>query len=216
MIRIADGGLPWVLASFALTFLVLGCSFFTTGLLFVLSSIFSLLFFLFSCLLIVFFRDPDRTIGSGVVAVADGKIREVVNIKDPEVGDCTRVSTFMNIHNVHVNRMPCDGTVERITHTPGGHLPAFKKESDSNERVVLLIKTEIGIVKVVQIAGTLARRIVPYVGAGSTLKKGEKIGLIRLGSRVDVYLPTNRIKVLMIHVDRRVKAGEDTIAETHA
>jgi phosphatidylserine decarboxylase len=165
--------------------------------------------------LVVFFRDPERNIGTGIVAVADGKIREIININDSEVGECTRISTFMNIHNVHVNRMPLDGTIETITHYKGSHLPAFKKESDSNERVVLLIKTDIGRIKIVQIAGTVARRIIPYISKGETVKKGEKIGLIRLGSRVDIYLPTKKIKAPAIQVNDTIKAGEDTIAEIH-
>ena len=80
----------------------------------------------------------------------------------------------MNIHNVHVNRMPLDGTIEEITHHKGAHLPAFKKESDSNERIVLLIKTDIGRIKIVQIAGTVARRIVPYVSEGRCCEKRRK------------------------------------------
>jgi phosphatidylserine decarboxylase len=177
--------------------------------------IISVFFFLISCLLIVFFRDPERSIGGGIVAVADGNIREIANLQDAEVGDCLRISTFMNIQNVHVNRMPFAGTIEKLTHHPGGHVPAFQKESDANERVVLLIKTDIGMVKIVQIAGAVARRIVPYVAEGTELKKGEKIGLIRMGSRVDLYLPAQKIKTLMIHVHDRIKAGEDTIAEIH-
>jgi phosphatidylserine decarboxylase len=215
MIRIARGGMPWVLASFAFAFLFLGISYFTLGLLLIFFFALSVLFFLISCLFIVFFRDPERTIGHDVVAVADGKIREIMHLKDPEVGDCIRISTFMNIHNVHVNRMPFDGTIETVTHYVGGHMPAFKKESDSNERVVLLIKTDIGSMKIIQIAGTVARRIVPYVSEGNTLKKGGKIGLIRLGSRVDLYLPTNRITALAIQVNDTIKAGENTIAEIH-
>jgi len=183
--------------------------------LFIFFFIFAVLFFVCSCLLIVFFRDPDRTIGHGVVAVADGKIREIIHLNDPEIGDCIRISTFMNIHNVHVNRMPFDGTIMKITHSAGGHVPAFKKESDVNERVTLLIKTDIGAMKIVQIAGTIARRIVPYVSEGNTLEKGAKIGLIRLGSRVDLYLPTNRITAPAIQVKDIIKAGENTIAETH-
>lgn len=213
MMRIAEGGLPWVLASFAFSFLFLGICFFTSEVVFVLFFAISICFFVFSCLLLVFFRDPDRVIGSGVVAVADGKIREILPLKDADVGDCVRVSTFLNIHNVHVNRMPLSGTVETIVHHPGGHVPAFRKESDANERVVLLIRTEIGLLKIVQIAGTVARRIIPYVTQGSQVKKGEKIGLIRLGSRVDLYLPATRIKTLAIQVHERIKAGEDTIAE---
>ncbi|HUT00152.1 MAG TPA: phosphatidylserine decarboxylase [Candidatus Thermoplasmatota archaeon] len=215
MIRIAKGGRPWVLPSFALTFLFAGACYFTTRLLFIFFCALSIFFFLVSCLLIVFFRDPERVNGSGIVAVADGKIRAVMNLQDPDVGECLMVSTFMNIHNVHVNRMPFDGTIEKLSHYDGGHLPAFKKESDSNERVVLLIHTDLGVMKIVQIAGTVARRIVPYVTEGAFLKKGGKIGLIRLGSRVDLYLPVTTIKTLMIQVHDTIKAGEDTIAETH-
>jgi phosphatidylserine decarboxylase len=213
--RIANGGFSWILASFALTFVCIGASFFSTGLLLILLGVVSVFFFLISCLLIIFFRDPERAIGPGVVAVADGKIREILHFHDAEVGDCLRISTFMNIHNVHVNRMPLEGTVQKIIHHNGGHLPAFKKESDSNERVALLIKTDIGLMKIVQIAGTVARRIVPYVSEGDAVKKGGKIGLIRLGSRVDLYLPTKRIKTLAIQVHDTIKAGVDTIAEIH-
>jgi phosphatidylserine decarboxylase len=213
--RIAEGGFSWILGAFAVTFIFLGVSYYTSGLMMWSFVFLSLLFFLFSCLLLVFFRDPDRPIGAGIVAVADGKIREITQINDADVGQCTFVSTFMNIHNVHVNRMPLDGTIEGMIHHPGGHLPAYKKESDRNECVVLLINTEIGRIKVVQIAGTLARRIVPYVSKGQSLKKGGKIGLIRLGSRVDVYLPTKKIKELSIRVDDTIKAGEDSLAELH-
>ncbi len=213
MISIAKGGLPWVLGSFTTTFFFILFTYFTSGLLSSILLVLCLLFFLFSCLIIVFFRDPFRVIGPGVVAVADGKIREIVHLQDPDVGSCIRVSTFMNIHNVHVNRMPLDGTIQSITHYFGRHVPAFKKESDSNERVVLLIKTDIGLMKIVQIAGAVARRIVPYVTQDTMVKKGEKIGLIRLGSRVDLYLPANRIKVLVIQVHGTITAGEDTIAK---
>lgn len=213
MIRIADGGMPWVLASFAVTFLVLGASFFTQDIFEIVLFIVSVFFFVISCLLIVFFRDPERSIGEGIVAVADGKIREIIHLQDDDVGDCLRISTFMNIQNVHVNRMPLSGNIVTLMHHPGGHIPAFQKESDANERVVLLLKTDIGTVKIVQIAGAVARRIVPYVNAGSLVNKGERIGLIRLGSRVDLYLPAQKIKTLMVHMSERIKAGETTIAE---
>ena len=212
MIRIAKGGLPWILASFAFFFVFLFLMFF------IISSyvlLLSMLCFFVSCLLIIFFRDPERTTGAGVVAVADGKIREITALQDPDIGDCIRVSTFMNIHNVHVNRMPFDGTIVKITHHAGGHVPAFNKESDSNERFVLLIKTDLGLMKVIQISGTIARRIVPYVCEGDFVEKGEKIGLIRLGSRVDLFLPATRIKAVAIQVHQRIKAGEDTVAELY-
>jgi phosphatidylserine decarboxylase len=215
MMRIAKGGFSWIVVSFAFTFVFIGAAFFSTGPLLIFLGVVSVFLFLISCLLIVFFRDPERTIGHGIVAIADGKIREIQRMHDPEVGDCWRISTFMNIHNVHVNRMPFDGFIQTVTHHDGSHVPAFKKESDSNERMVLLIKTDIGLMKIVQIAGTVARRIVSYVSEGNTEKKGKRIGLIRLGSRVDFYLPIKRIKGLAIQVHDKVKAGEDTLAEVN-
>ena len=211
--RIAKGGFSWIFSSIIIAALSLGISMFFHGLLQVLSLVLFVFFDIVSCLLIIFFRDPERPIGTGFVAVADGKIREITSLQDPEVGECTRISTFMNIHNVHVNRMPLRGTITSLTHQKGGHLPAFQKKSERNERIIILIHTSIGVVKVVQIAGTLARRIVPYVKQGDTLDKGARLGLIRLGSRVDVYLPTKKIKALSIHVHDLRKAGEDTLAE---
>ncbi len=121
----------------------------------------------------------------------------------------------MNIYNVHVNRIPLDGTVKDIVHIHGIHLPAFKKESEKNERVISTIDTKIGTVKIIQIAGTIARRIIPYIKKGDKLKKGDKIGIIRFGSRVDIYLPTKKIKKILVKVGDIIKAGETTIAETN-
>ena len=165
---------------------------------------------------ILFFRDPERTIENGIVAPADGRIREINNITDPALGDCTLISTFMNVYNVHINRMPLEGTIKDIIHISGGYLPAFKKESEKNERVVIVIDTKIGTIKIVQIAGTLARRIVTYVKKGDEQKKGDKIGIIRFGSRVDIYVPTKKVKQISVNVNDRIKAGEDTIAEINA
>jgi phosphatidylserine decarboxylase len=164
----------------------------------------------------MFFRDPERAIGNGIVMPADGRVREISDVTDSDVGKCTLVSTFMNIYNVHVNRMPLDGTIKDIVHHKGAHLPAFKKESEKNERVIITIETKIGMIKVIQIAGTLARRIVPYIKKGDTLKKGEKIGIIRLGSRVDIYLPSKAIKTICVKEGDMVKAGEDALAEINA
>jgi phosphatidylserine decarboxylase len=164
-------------------------------------------------LFLVFFRDPERNIGNGIVAPADGKIREISQFKDNDLGECTKISIFMNLHNVHVNRMPFDGIIKDVVHIEGAHLPAFKKESERNERVIITANTDIGLIKIIQIAGTLARRIVPYVKGGGEIKKGDKIGLIRLGSRVDIYLPTKKIKHITVKINDIVKAGADTIAE---
>ncbi len=179
---------------------------------------FVLLFFaivmsILTVILLIFFRDPDRKIGSGIVAVADGKIRNISKIIDEDVGSCVRVSTFMNINNVHVNRMPLNGVIKSLYHIKGGFIPAFKKESERNERVIFTIQTDIGLVKIILIAGTLARRIVPYVLKGDKLKKGEKIGIIRLGSRVDLYLPTKKNVKFLVKVGDHVKAGESSIGK---
>lgn len=118
----------------------------------------------------------------------------------------------MNIHNVHVNRSPVAGYIEDISHTTGSHLPAFKKESDRNERNRITLVTDIGEVEVVQIAGTVARRIDCYLRRGEEVEKGQRIGMIKLGSRVDTYLPREKVKVT-VDVGKRVKAGESQIAE---
>ena len=212
--KIARGSKPWILAS-----LIVGLFFLILTLIFswsipkFISLFFTVVVFLKTIVLIIFFRDPDRDIGKGIVACADGRIREISNLKCDDVGDCIKISTFMNIYNVHVNRLPLDGTVKDIVHKSGIHLPAFKKESEKNERIITTIDTNIGTIKIIQIAGTLARRIVPYIKKVDKLKKGERIGIIKFGSRVDVYLPAKNIKNINVKVGDMAKAGETTIAE---
>jgi len=163
--------------------------------------------------IIRFFRDPERSIGEGVIAAADGKVTEVEKTDDPDVGESTiRIATFMNVHNVHVNRSPLAGTVLSTTHIVGAHTPAFNKDSDRNERQITVLETEIGKIKLVQIAGTVARRIVPYTKEGSRLEKGDRFGIILFGSRVDLYLPGRRVEVV-VKVGDKVKAGESTVAK---
>jgi phosphatidylserine decarboxylase len=213
--KLAKGSLSWILAT-----LIIGIFFTILSIVFrgLMSSIFlffSVIIFLKTGFFLLFFRDPKRKIGKGIVAPADGRIREICEIKDDDVGKCTRISTFMNVYNVHVNRMPVDGVINDVVHIPGSHLPAFKKESERNERVIITIDAKIGIVKVVQIAGTLARRIVPYVRKGDKVKKGERIGIIRFGSRVDLYLPVKNIKKVTAKVNAMIKAGVETVAEVN-
>lgn len=120
----------------------------------------------------------------------------------------------MNIYDVHVNRMPIDGRITYIEHYPGSHIPAFRKESGRNERVVIKIDTIIGLIKIIQIAGIIARRIKPYIKIDDELRKGDRIGIIRFGSRVDLYLPRDKI-TLKVRRGDRVKAGVDSIAEVN-
>jgi phosphatidylserine decarboxylase len=212
---LARGSQSWILSAlipavvFLILFVLFPNQFFSIVFLFITVAL-----FLITGFFLMFFRDPEREISDGVVVCADGRIREIQEIKDKDVEICTRISTFMNVYNVHVNRMPFDGIIKEIRHSSGFHLPAFKKESEKNERVTLVVDSKIGVFKVVQIAGTLARRIVPYVKNGDKLKKGERIGIIRLGSRVDVYLPREKTRVC-VKVGEMVRAGEDKLAEVN-
>lgn len=212
--RIAKGSISWILSTFfvAIIFLILFLIFLKQYIS-IIFLILSLIVFIKAVFFIIFFRDPDRKIGNGVTACADGKIREISKKNDKELGNCYFVSIFMNLHNVHVNRMPFDGKIVSIKHLKGSHVPAFKKESDKNERVITIINTKIGKMKVIQIAGTLARRIVPYIKKGDELKKGERIGIIRCGSRVDLYFQMKKIKDVIVKEGEKTKAGESTIAK---
>ena len=156
-----------------------------------------------------FFRDPERRpSGPGVVSPADGRVSVV-----RREGDQFRVGVFMNVTDVHVNRAPFDGAVERVTHRPGKHLPAFSKESERNERVDVDVATDEGPAELSLIAGAFARRIHPYVGAGDDLARGERIGHIDFGSRADVLLPPAYDEAdLLVSEGDRVRAGESIVA----
>ena len=153
---------------------------------------------------IFFFRDPDVPLGEGIISPADGIVHRVY-----VVNEITCVSIFMNIHNIHVNRAPLAGRIEKREYHPGSHLPAYQKDSDRNERMCWTIRGDYGVVEVVQIAGLLARRIVPYLEEGDAFSKGGKIGLIRFGSRVDVFLCPGAEAA--VNEGARIRVGE-TIA----
>jgi phosphatidylserine decarboxylase len=158
-------------------------------------------------LMLWFFRDPERQAVEGrVLSPADGVVQGI----DPWADGRTRVSIFMGPLDVHVNRAPCDGTVTSVEHLPGGYLPAFDKDSERNERVVWHLKTSFGDLEFAQIAGAVARRIVPYAKAGSAVRQGERIGLIRFGSRVDVYLPVGLAPAVMLR--ERTRAARTPLA----
>ncbi|RCV52472.1 phosphatidylserine decarboxylase [Marinitenerispora sediminis] len=150
-----------------------------------------------------FFRDPERGPASGrVLSAADGVVQTIDTTADGR----TRVAVFMNPLNVHVNRAPVAGAVTGVEHRPGGFRPAFDKDSERNERVIWTFETEIGEVTVIQIAGAMVRRIVPYFAVGQKVEQAERIGLIRFGSRVDVYLPAGITPA--VEVGQKVRAGE--------
>jgi phosphatidylserine decarboxylase len=169
-----------------------------------------------TALTVNFFRDPERYPAAepGVaVSPADGKIVKAGLARDPFTGQERKVvCIFMNIFDVHVNRMPVAGTVERLQYHPGKFLNAsLDKASEDNERMALDIRgSEGGQWSVVQIAGLVARRIVCHVEPGDTLGRGARFGLIKFGSRVDLYLPD--AYDIAVHVGDRVLAGQTIIA----
>jgi phosphatidylserine decarboxylase len=149
-----------------------------------------------------FFRDPQREPGVGtVLAAADGVVSAVEREPDGRV----RVATVMGLRNVHVNRAPIDGIVRGLRRQSGGYVPAFRKDSHRNERIEWTIETLLGDLRLVQIAGAVARRIVTYSDAGERIERGERIGMIRFGSRVDVTLPPGIEPG--VTVGQRVRAG---------
>ena len=154
-----------------------------------------------------FFRDPDRTpSGPGLVAAADGKIREVAQREDGR----WFVSTYLALYNVHVSRMPCDGTVLKQEHFEGDHRLAFSDTAHTNERMEWRIDTAYGELEMTQFSGAAARRIVPYVGPGANLRRGDRIGLIRFGSRVDLLLPVGLVPT--VREGQRVRGAQDVVA----
>jgi phosphatidylserine decarboxylase len=168
---------------------------------------------------IYFFRDPVRTVPVGeglVISPADGRVSMIVEaVPPPELGlsdePMTRISIFMNVFNCHVNRVPVSGTIETIAYRPGLFLNAeLDKASEDNERNAIIVNTGRERFGVVQIAGLIARRIVGFVEEGDRLSVGERFGLIRFGSRVDVYLPDDYHP--LVGVGQTTIAGETVIA----
>ena len=193
----------WILALFAIgTCLILCSVIFHLNKIFFLSSI---LFYFVGFFFMIFFRDPERISGNGIVSPADGKILDIQQNKD-----MTSISVFMNIFDVHVNRSPLDGKVIDITRVDGSFIQAYKKNSEKNKKVIIEMLTEIGTIKIVQIAGFFARRIVTYLKRNEVIKKNQKIGLIRFGSRVDLLLPTDKI-IIKVKIGDRVFAGVSTL-----
>jgi phosphatidylserine decarboxylase len=174
-------------------------------------------FFLFLFML-WFFRDPDRNAPAGddlFVAPADGKVIVIQKIRENRYlhADVMMVSIFMSPLNVHVNRVPCDGTVEKVQHNPGKCLKAFLPEAAiENENIAMVYATRMGRIVVTQVAGAVARRCVCRVSEGAVLRKGERYGMIKFSSRVDLYLPPDT--EIAVQLGQRVTAGETVIGRS--
>lgn len=170
---------------------------------------------------VAFFRDPERHPPAGVnllICPADGRLLPVVRAVPPQelgLGDAprTRLSVFMNVFNVHVNRIPCNGSVTTLAYRPGKFFNAsFDKASVENERMSIRLRTDGGVdIGLVQIAGLVARRIVCTLGEGQSVCRGDRFGIIRFGSRVDVYLPDGAL--VLATAGQSVRAGETVLAD---
>jgi phosphatidylserine decarboxylase len=156
--------------------------------------------------LAVFFRDPERTPGPGIVSAADGKVRAV-----EREGDQWRISVFMSVTNVHVNRFPMDARVDSVADGGSGFRPAFQPDAAHNVQRSYRLTTALGPVEIVQMTGIVARRLVSFVQRGAEGRKGDRFGMIILGSRVDVLLPADRTTP-SVKVGDAVRAGETTVA----
>ncbi len=179
--------------------------------------------FALTAFMLYFFRDPERHVPEGeniFVSPADGKVIRIQNISDDLIpsllkgggGGFVEVSIFMSPLDVHINRAPCDGIVKSVVHTPGKFFSAFKHEASlHNENIAMALDTRYGKVLVRQVAGFLARRAVCRVKAGDSLKKGERYGIIKFSSRLDLYLPKD--SKIRVKLGDRVKAGETVIGE---
>ncbi|KUG24398.1 phosphatidylserine decarboxylase [hydrocarbon metagenome] len=203
---IARGGYPFIILSLVTTVFI---AFFGIGWL-------TILFTFITFFITWFFRNPERYFQEEekvLISPADGRI---IKIEDVEVngtisGKFKKISIFMNIFNVHVNRAPYAGEIEAINYHEGKFFSAnLDKASLDNERNEIMIRTEDGrSLWMVQIAGLIARRIICWVNVGNIVKKGERIGLIRFGSRVDVYLPLD--SRISVKLRDKVKAGETVL-----
>jgi phosphatidylserine decarboxylase len=206
MIKFAREGYPFILVFTVITILTL---------LFVKPFPIAVIPFLLTLFMFYFFRDPERTTVEGkdlFYSPADGRVILVRETTEDEIlnGKALEVSIFMSVFNVHINRAPCEGVVKRVDHYPGRFMAAFRENaSKANEHVTMLLQSGQEKVVVRQVAGLLARRIVCRVKPGDPLKQGQRFGMIKFSSRVDIFMPlTTQIKV---KTGDNVKAGESVL-----
>jgi phosphatidylserine decarboxylase len=173
---------------------------------------------LFFCIFCVyFFRNPKRLASASpedLISPADGTVKEIKSMVEGEFigGECIRISIFMSPVDVHVNRAPCKGRIASVVHRAGEFALDFKKDIDKeNERNYILIEHGNKKILLVQIAGFLARRIIPYIKENDSVKRGDPVGIIAFGSRVDIYFPKMYEPVVQLH--EKVKAGLTLLAK---
>ncbi len=206
MIKLAPEGTPFIIGFLGLTIIVsllLPAGTFIPALL--------------TAFMVYFFRDPERPIPEGkdfFVAPADGKVIVVRDVLEARYlnAEVKQISIFMSPFNVHVNRVPCDGKVKKVAHNKGRFFAAYKDEaSTKNENIEMVYETGYGDILLRQVAGSIARRAVCRKKEGDVLKRGERYGIIKFSSRVDIYLPKD--VELKVKINDTVKAGETVIAE---
>jgi phosphatidylserine decarboxylase len=198
---LAKGSEPWLFTASLVTamFAILSRTINSSNLNYAAYVAMALTFFM-----VLFFRDPERKVevsDTYMISPADGTIIDIRGRK---------VCIFMFLQNVHVNRAPISGKIREITYKKGGYLPAFFKDSERNERNEFIIHSKYGDVSVMQIAGTIARRIVSYSRVNDSIEQGQRIGMIRFGSRVDVTIPHDF--EIIVRKGERVLAGKTVIA----
>jgi len=182
-------------------------------------SLWAVPFVVIAAFFLFFFRDPERHVPDGsrlVVAPADGRVL-LAGPGEPSVappGDWLQVSVFLSPLDVHINRMPVAGRVERVEYRPGRFLPAYRPEASQNERTEIHIESAAGPVVVRQVVGVLARRVVCRLAEGQAVAIGQRFGLMKFGSRMDVFLPPTA--ALRVHPGDRVRGGETVIAVLNA
>lgn len=169
-------------------------------------------------LLLHFFRDPERTPPEGdglIIAPADGRVVEIERVHEPLFvrGPALKIAIFMSLWDVHVNRAPLEGEVVLVEHVPGRFVQAFRPEAAIvNEHNLIGLRTPRGRVLVKQISGIMARRIACWVSPGDGVNAGQRLGIIKLGSRVEVYLPPDIVPA--VHVNERVWAGSSVLGHS--